>query len=131
MEIKINQTVSREVFEDIFVTAIEGGSNYWYFLGDDATEAIRKAVPKSEEPYLSVAITKAIFDHGVVVPVRDVEDETLIIGNIDIKTIPERMQKLSDSEHSWALDAHLAGEGDADSADIIFQYLTMGEVVYG
>ena len=32
IEIKINQTIDREVLEDIFVTAIEGGSNYWYYL---------------------------------------------------------------------------------------------------
>jgi len=32
---------------------------------------------------------------------------------------------------SWALERHLREEGDAGSADVVFQYMTLGEVVYG
>jgi hypothetical protein len=38
---------------------------------------------------------------------------------------------LADSDSKWALEAHLQGQGDADSADVVFQYLAMGELVYG
>lgn len=131
MEIKINQSISREVLEDIFVTALEGGSNYWYYLPEESVEAIRKAVPKSEDPYLSTAILKAILDHDVKVPVNDAENEEDVIGIITKGTMQARLQLLSDSGNRWALEKHIKDEGDADSADIVFQYLTMGEVVYG
>lgn len=131
MEIKINQSISREVLEDIFVTALEGGSNYWYYLPHESVEAIRKAVPKSEDPYLSTAILKAILDHDVKVPVNDAENEEDVIGIITKGTMQARLQLLSDSGNRWALEKHIKDEGDADSADIVFQYLTMGEVVYG
>ena len=75
MEIKIIQGVKREVLEDVFVTALEGGSNYWYYLPEESIKAIRKAVPKSEDPYLSTAILKAILDHDVKVPINDAENE--------------------------------------------------------
>ena len=131
MEIKIIQGVSREVLEDIFVTALEGGSNYWYYLPEESIKAIRKAVPKSEDPYLSTAILKAILDHDVKIAVNDAENEDEVVGVITRGTMQARLQLLSDSKERWALEAHIKEEGDAGSADVVFQYLTMGEVVYG
>ena len=132
MEIKITQTISRDILEDIFVTALEGGSNYWYYLPDSSVEAIRKAVPKSEDPYLSTAILKAILDHDVKVVIEDAENEGDVIGVITRSTMAPRLQLLAESkECSWALERHLREEGDAGSADVVFQYMTLGEVVYG
>ncbi len=129
---KITQEVSREILEDIFVTALEGGSNYWYYLPDNSVEAIRKAVSKEEDPYLSTAILKAILDHDVKVAINDAENEEEVIGVITRSTMQKRLQLLADSkENKWALERHIREQGDAGSADIVFQYLTMGEVVYG
>ena len=129
MTITINQEIKREVLEDIFVTALEGGSNYWYYLSEDAIKLIRDAVPKSEDPYLSTAILKAI-EKGVEVPINDAEDEEEVLGTISLKTIQDRLQKLSRSGNSDALMAHIKEEGDADTADIVFQYLSFGEIVF-
>ena len=131
MEIKIIQGVKREVLEDVFVTALEGGSNYWYYLPEESIKAIRKAVPKSEDPYLSTAILKAILDHDVKVPINDAENEDEVIGVITRGTMQARLQLLAESGNKWALERHIKEEGDAESADVVFQYLTMGEVVYG
>ena len=132
MEIKIETIVPREVLENVCVTALEGGSNYWYYLSDDAVKLIRRAVPKNEDPYLSTAILKAILDHNVEVPISDAEDEDEVLGYISKKTIQERIQKLSEDDSSkWALEREIRGEGDADSSDVVFQYLAMGEVVFG
>jgi len=129
MEIKIS--VKREVLEDVFVTAIEGGSNYWYFLSDHAIAKIRRAVPKEEDECISTAILKAILDHDVKVEINDADNEDEVIGVITRGTMQARLQLLAESPNKWALDAHIKEEGDADSADIVFQYLTMGEVIYG
>ena len=131
MEITINQSISREVLEDVFVTALKGGSNYWYYLPEESIKAIRKAVPKSEDPYLSTAILKAILDHDVKVLVNDAEQEDELIGIVSKSTIQARLQLLSDSDSRWALESHVREDGDASSADVVFQYLAMGEVVYG
>ena len=131
MEIKIIQGVKREVLEDIFVTALEGGRNYWYFLPEESIKAIRKAVPKEADPYLSTAILKAILDHDVKVAINDADDEDEVVGVITRGTMQARLQLLADSELKWALEAHIKEEGDAESADVVFQYLAMGEVVYG
>jgi hypothetical protein len=128
---KLEIELDREVLEDIFVTAIEGGSNYWYFLSRDAVKRIRQAVPREVDDVLSTATFKAVYDHGVSVPINDVENEEDIVGWISMETMQERLQALLNSGEKWALEAHMEENGDADSADVVFQYLAMGEVVYG
>lgn len=131
MEIKIETIVPREVLENICVTALEGGSNYWYYLSNDALKLIRSAVPKSVDSYLSTAILKAVLDHGVEVPINDAEDEDEVIGYLSAKTFQDRIQALAKSDDSWALENELKEEGDASSSDVVFQYMVMGEVVFG
>jgi hypothetical protein len=130
MKIKIQIEIDESVLEDVFVTAIEGGSNYWYFLSEDAVRLIRKAIPREEESCLSVATFKAVM-RGVNIPINDVENEEDIIGWISLETMADRLTDLATSGNRWALDAHINEEGDADSADIVFQYLAMGDAVYG
>lgn len=132
MEFKIEKIVPREVLENIFVTALEGGSNYWYFLSEETVDKIRAAVPQSEEPFLSVAVLKAVLDHNVAVPINDAENEDDELGVISLDTFGERLQKLSLDEGSgWALRLEIEECGDAVSSDVAFQFLTMGEVVFG
>lgn len=130
MKIQLTKTIDNQVIEDIFVTALEGGSNYWYYLPKESVKTIRNAVSESEDPYLSTAMFKAVM-RGAIVIIHDAENEDDAVGMIDIRLIPYRLQKLFDSEHAWALDQEIAGKGDAGSSDVVFQYLAMGEVVYG
>jgi hypothetical protein len=129
--IVVTRTISRKVIEDVFVTALEGGSNYWYFLPEQSVKAIRAVVPKDVDPYLSTAIGKAILDFGVEVDISDVEDEEYVLGTISVKTLQERLQKLADSEHNWALDREINEDGDAETSDIVMQYMALGEIIYG
>lgn len=130
--ITINKEVSREILENIFVTALEGGSNYWYHLSEDAVKIIRSVVSKEKNPYLSTAILEAILDHNVEIPINDAEDEDEILGVLSKKTIYERLQDLANSSDYWALERELAEDGmDAESSDVVFQHLVMGEIVFG
>jgi hypothetical protein len=131
MEITIKKTISKEILGNIFVTALEGGSNYWYYLADDTIRKIRKAVPKSKNPYLSVAILDAILEHNVEIDIHDAEDEEEVLGTITKATMQERLQKLANSEDAWALDNELECNGDATSSDVVFQYIVLGEVTFG
>jgi len=128
---KLEIELSREVLEDVFVTALEGGSNYWYFLSEDAIKRIRGAVSRTEDPILSTAILKAVLDHGIEVAINDVESEEEEIGWISKETMQERLQDLYNSDYRWALESHMEGNGDSESADIVFQYIVIGEAIYG
>ena len=72
------------------------------------------------------------LDHNVDVPINDAEDEDEVLGYLSAKTLTERMQKLYENEASkWALMNELSQEGDGDSSDVVFQFMVMGEVIFG
>jgi hypothetical protein len=76
-----------------------------------------------------MAMLSAVLDHGVEVEVYDIEEDDHLLGVISAKTIQQRLDALAMSnDYSWALDAELDDEGDAESSDVIFQYLVIGEV---
>lgn len=129
MNINISRTITRQMIEDVFVCAIEGGSNYWYTLSEYAVDKIRSVVSQQQQPWISVAIIDAILDHDVDIPINDVENPDDVLGVISKSTMNERIQSLSDSKsYSWALDDMFDESLDAASADIIFQYIVLGHV---
>lgn len=130
MTVKVEIEISRETLENIFVTALEGGSNYWYYLTEETCNEVRKAVPNTEEECLSVAIFKAVFDKGISVTVNDAEDEDDVLGVISMETMPERLQHLANDKLAFHLTDEINGDGDAESSDVIFQYIVLNDLVY-
>lgn len=126
-------TIERDLdLESVFVTAIEGGSNYWCCFGDDSYDLVRSAVPKTEDECFSTALYKAVVERGVVVPVYDAEDPDEELGVLDVSLFQQRLGELSKDEGcKWALENECDENGDSSSSDVVFQYLIMGEVVYG
>ena len=127
----INVAVSRETMENIFVTALEGGCNYWYYLSKDAVTRVRKAVPKSEEECLSIAIFRAVYDHDVEVPINDIENPSEVLGVLKKSELQTRLNKMIEDGHIDAIVSEIREEGDAETSDIIFQYLVMNEITFG
>ena len=129
--VNIQAKIEDSVLEDIFVTALEGGSNYWYLIKDSEIDKIRKAVPKEVCEPFSVAMFKAVMEHGIEVYIHDIESGD-ILGYINKKDLPYRLERLArDSDYSWALWQEIKENGDAESSDIVFQYLVMNEVIFG
>lgn len=130
MKIKINQEVTREILENIFVTALEGGSNYWCLIKSKSIIKIREVVPKSEEECLSIALFKAVMDKGIEVPIYDAEEPEEVIGFINLKDIQYRLQKMVTDGNERHLLNEINENGDAESSDAVFQYIVLNEIVY-
>ena len=92
---------------------------------------MRKAVPKSEEECLSVAIFRAVYDHDVEVPINDIEDPSEVLGVLNKSELPLRLNKMIEDGHIDAIISEIREEGDAETSDIIFQYLVMNEITFG
>jgi hypothetical protein len=132
MKINVTIDVSREVLEGIFITALEGGSNYWYQLRDDAIDTIEKAVPRTETSSLSERLFKAVYECGATIFIYDADgdEEDEPIGELNADTMREGLRRCA-NESMWALQAEIDGEGDAVSSDAVFQYMSLGELVFG
>jgi len=131
MKVSINIELTREVLEDIFVTALEGGSNYWYLIGAETIKKVRGIIPDRSIPF-SQALFSAVYDHNIDVEIHDIEEseDEDAVGTISMTTMNERIQKCATDDNSWAILNEINENGDATSSDVIFQYIALGEVVY-
>lgn len=126
--IQITKTISEEVLENIFVTALEGGSNYWFDLKRGSIKKVRELEPEGP---LSEAMFRAIMYKGLSLEVIDAEDDEDVIGELSLERVIEGIKKISNSGDSWALENELNSSGDANSSDVVFQYIVLGDAVYG
>lgn len=112
--------------EDLLVTALEGGSTYWYLLDD-----ISKIQDKFQRGTTSTAeaIFKALKE-GWSINIKDIENEEDVLGILSMDSILEGEKKMRNEEPDHYQD--ILDEGwDADTADAWFQYVVMGEIIFG
>lgn len=118
---KITVSITREIEDsdivDSIVTALEGGSNYWYELKIDTKDFGNLDKAPSERIVLAAL-------SGYNIHVFDVEEGNYL-GDLNKETI-ERGIKLFIQNHG-----NFDPAMDADDADKLFQYIVMGEIVYG
>lgn len=124
---KIEITIPDEAIEDVFVTAIEGGSNYWYWIKSKSVDMVREYEPKGS---FSVALYKSVMNHGADIQVHDVESGDLL-GTLSYDSIKDRIANLMESEHAHRMFNMMKGDYDAEDADVVFQYMVMNEIVFG
>jgi len=115
--------ISNQVIEDILITALEGGSNSWYFLPDItmATKHYKGTTLAGSEK-----VIRAVLDHNEVIPVHDAEEEEIKLGDLSQENIKRGIQLFFDRE-----DLSFTADMDAGEADTFFQYVVMGELVFG
>lgn len=131
MTITIKRKIEEQTLEDVFVTALEGGSNHWYFIQDKEIHKVRRLVSREDEECISIALFKAVYHHGAEIEVHSIDDEDELLGVISMHTMESRLQKLAEDDgYSWALGECIDEAGDANSSDIVFQFITLNEVIY-
>ncbi len=131
MDLKINitQKISLSHFEEIIVSALEGGSNYWYML--ESPEYWNDLSGEEGEPE-STRIAKSLFENpDFKMNVYDIEDdgEGDPLGTV---TQASMLGALSYAQQEYPHVYHdlMEGQGDANTADVLFQLAVMGEVVF-
>jgi hypothetical protein len=121
---KINIEITNEKITDQFITAIEVGSNYWYYLKD-----LSMLSEKTNCLPLSERIAHAILHEKEIIPVHDIENGELL-GNLTKENTKKALQIMS-KDYTEAFSDIINETGDAETADIFFQLAVMGEVVFG
>jgi hypothetical protein len=115
--------------KNVIVTALEGGSNYWYYLPQESRFAIRSRVSEEENPYISEAITDAVLS-GADVVIRDAEDDNEILGTLTSESIAKGLD-IAIANYPEEIQDVITEDYDAGTADTLFQLFVMGEVVFG
>jgi len=123
----VHATPDYQTAEDLIVTALEGGSNYWYWLPD--VTMVPKVVDRPNGDCLSIRIAKAVWD-GATVPVQDKDDRSPL-GSITKDGILAALDRMYASKYTHCASRIVAEDYDAEDADAWFQCAVMGKVVYG
>ena len=142
VEFKMDVSIPLEAIEEVLVTALEGGINYWGCLdGEDLNvlyDWLDKKITKGElkrDDSVHYGWMDAMFQgcpHKVAVyDVEDDEDEEPL-GYLSMENIGKGLQlAMRDYPETYAQHFPEYDSGDVISADVLFQLMVMGDVVYG
>lgn len=120
-KIKISAlSVDDSLIKDLLIDALEGGSNYWYFLPE---------LPKREKNEGVYDAILRVSSTGEI-PVHDLEDEELKLGAITYQNMLDAFILIS-QEQPIVFGDMLNENFDANDADVWFQYVVMKELVFG
>ena len=104
-----NNTFTNALFSDLFVTALEGGINYWALVND----------------YDYKNCSAIIID-------KEASQSTQY--NVDLNTVKKGLEALSLETSALAkrkISSILNEDYDAEDADIVLQYGLFGKLIYG
>lgn len=125
-KINVQVTITEEMIENIIVGALEGGSNYWYMLGEGIPPRDEERTP------LSVRISKKIIeDPNYRLPIHDAEDpDGEPIGYLTQEGMLNAFKIVSE-KYPWHYQNVMTECGDADTDDVFFQCAVLGDIIYG
>ena len=127
--------ISDQQISNVLCCALEGGSNYWYMLGDfDRTHFIKG------DPLVDNLTRSFMLDPDYKVEVLDLESLDYVdeddeghmdtLGYLTNESMAYAFKQLA--EHDCDRFGKIADMScDADDADVWFQTAVMGEVVFG
>jgi hypothetical protein len=129
LEIEGLKILTSEDVENLMCSAIEGGSNYWYFIKQKSSDRVREATQDMEgEPFVDRLLMAV--QRGAVINVFDVEDFSNKLGTLTPQSWA-KAEELMIKNHRSHLGDVLAENDDATTGDVFFQLALMGEIVYG
>jgi hypothetical protein len=119
---KVEIEFKDEDVKDALVTAIESGTSYWREF-----KGTKKLVPnKYEDKARSENLIAFVLEDGGEITVIDAEDDDdEVLGVFNKANVLRGLKLFVESGHKF--DAAM----DAEDADVLFQLMIMGEVIYG
>lgn len=114
---------------NMLVGAIEGGSNYWYLIGEKTCDRVDAATEDMKgEPFVD-RFLMAIQRGTKGINVLDVEDGSKL-GTLTPESWA-KAEKLMIEKHKSHLGDILKENDDATTADVFFQLAVIGELTFG
>jgi len=123
-------SISNHQAADLLVSAIEGGSNYWYMIEDYKQPEV-PAMPWGEDEYTPKYISYPFSKDGAVI-ISDIEEDDGETFTLDKKAIIKGKKLLAENpNYSHHYADVLRDNADAETGDVFLQLCLFGEVIYG
>lgn len=122
-KIQVEIEIEEQTLEDLVVTAIEGGINYWALLHNEIEGFYAEEDPQEST---SIVVWHRLRD-GKPVGFSDQEEDE---GEIWALTLEKLLNGIKINAEKRPFDSNLENM-DAVTADCIFQYALFGDIIYG
>jgi len=126
MKIKLEKQVTSDMLVQLFEGSLYGGSNYWYYIMSDFS---KEDWYKKEDLCFSEKLAEALLADELQLEIVDVETKEFL-GFINKENFLKGFLLCADYDHEIT-DRLLYDIIDSDDADVLLQFVVMGEVVYG
>jgi len=110
----------------LLCSAIEGGSNYWYYLPDNTTDIVEQYMKNGT--YVD-GMMRALMDERTL-DIYDIEDEISCLGSISLQSIREG-EKIMRADYPAYFAEVLTDQADANTGDVWFQLSIFKKLIYG
>ena len=126
-KINVEVTITAEMIEEIIVGALEGGSNYWYLLGDEIPPKDGKGTPLSER-----ICNEVLNSPEYKLPIYDFDEPLAeeVIGYLTQEGMLNAFRIVSE-KYPWHYTNMVSECADAETYDVFFQCAVLGDIVYG
>ena len=138
--INVPITLTKKSVDDTLTTAIEGGSYYWCQMNPNDIETaenwletqIKEGILKRDKSVHYKFLDAMFQGYKGSIALVDSEDYDEILGYLTMKDIKRGLKQVA-KERPDIFSQHFPeyNNGDSLSADVIFQYIVLGEIVYG
>ena len=123
--LKYSTEIDMQKIDDQIVTALEGGSNYWYYIKEKNVKTPDNFVRNENIHY---EFLDKIYQ-GSTMEVCDKEDGAKL-GELNLTTIQSGLEKMQHEYKNHFADL-IDETGDATTADVFFQLCIMNEITFG
>lgn len=149
MTIETKMTITNDAIESMLVTAIEGGIDYWGTFDDkelkDAKVWLQKQIEKGvltrnesvhymwmDAMFQGYPNPISIYDVEEVYGEEDDVDDIEPIGHLSMENIKKGLEKASiEYPNRFRQFFPEYESGDVVDADVLFQMITLDDIVYG
>jgi len=137
IKVKVELNVPILAIDEIIITALEGGSNYWAMLDGDDMKKASEWVKERRNKEIHYSFVDAIlqgYEEGVRIwdAESDCEDKEDVLGVLSLENIVKNLP-IAMNQYSEHYAQHIPeyNNGDATSADVLFQLFVLGNVTFG
>lgn len=125
MEFTATFKITLEQISDTLCSALEGGSNYWYFI-EEAISPCRWFYSSHDNPNKHYYQDYALNPGGALIISDEEEGEKY---RLDLQAIQRGLQALAE-KYPHRLAEMKFDEGDAETGDVFLQCCLFGDVTY-
>lgn len=128
LEVKVTQTIPEQRIKDVLINGYEHGIDYWINVDKEGYHQFKT---NRVELGLKCSFEEVPFHEGGKIYIQE-DDRDQSWYTLDRESIEKGLQLMADSKgYRHHLQDIINENDDATTADVFYQFCTLGEVVYG